>query len=560
MKKFIALLLSVLAIFAFTACGGGTAVTPDTLKGEDALELELSAYEVATVCGRKTDLPVPMLGGEETENVKVRIVTTDGKVFVPDYDYASLPAFRPNEAGTYYAVYTAVVNEKTQSKTARINVSEAPDAGEIKVDGVLDDAKYAEIPAYKTGINGNMTVRLAFGETGFYLGVDVKDDNLIYNTYVSKKFLQSDGFEVCLDFAGKSDPMLNDKCVKFQANVGGVVWISRASGGRMLYELDERLVNYSTFVMRYNGTRTDVASDDFKTYTDTDTGYVFEAYMPYELLGFTDIADTIGITCNHRDISSNVANEYRVGGSGNMYFTEAKLPDNFAEKNNQNTSYEFEHLTGASMTALYNKCYLTGNKGIAVSRNACEITVDGDDAEEKWNTAATSVELTATSAEGGTAAMEAKAFATEAGLYVFAKVADANVSSLAASDTFANDGVRILVASADDIGKSTLPAGLDTLSRSIVISATGQTRISLLGGDEYEFLGGMDIVKAVKRTATGYNVEIFVPAYEIGLNDSDFIGLCFGLVNCDGTATAASDAVYSGTRTAPNAYELVIKG
>ena len=95
MKKFIALLLSVLAIFAFTACGGGTAVTPDTLKGEDALELELSAYEVATVCGRKTDLPVPMLGGEETENVKVRIVTTDGKVFVPDYDYASLPSFRP---------------------------------------------------------------------------------------------------------------------------------------------------------------------------------------------------------------------------------------------------------------------------------------------------------------------------------------------------------------------------------------------------------------------------------------------------------------------------------
>lgn len=564
MKKIIVLFLAFIMIFVFAGCNdGGKAAPPEVITGEEVVKLELSEYEINTVCGRRIDLPVPSFvgGGSEisADGVTVEILSSDGKVFVPSYNYHALTTFRPNTAGTFYVVYTAAYGGREYSETAKIYVSDPENGSDIVVDGVLNDAKYSEIPTYRTGIEGKMSVKLAFEKNGFYLGVEVLDDNLIYNTYVSKKFLQSDGFEVCLDLGGKFQPMLNDKCVKIQMNVNGVLWISKAGSGLALYELDERLANHSMYKIQYIGTRTDVDGEDFKTYTDTDIGYVLELYMPYELLGFSDIADVIGITCSHRDISSNITNEYQVGGSGNQYFQEAELPESFVEENNQNTSYEFEHMQGSSMTSLYNKCYLTGIKGVAQSQNVCDIDVDGERSEEAWESAS-ALKIDAVSAENGSALLTAEAFATVNGLYLFAEVSDKTLSTNKRADIFSNDCVQFNIASSDDIYSATLPAGCDIKSRSLTISVSGQSRSAYLNNKGNEFVGGFDFVKAVKITESGYNVEVFIPAYEINLDVSEFCGICVGLINCDGAATAESDMVFSCDRNSPNVYEIVLKG
>lgn len=560
MKKIVCVLLLCAFALGIAACAPeeeGPELS--VVGGETPAVLELSAEEVNAVCGERIDLPVPVLrlgdGTETAEGVEVELLRSDGSVHVPAYAYADLPTFRPAAADTYYAVYTAEVGDAELTRTARIYASD-PAAPEIEVDGVLNDAAYSAFRTYKTGIDGNLSVRLARGEEGLSVGVEVSDTNLIYNTYVSKKFLQSDGFEICLDLSGSFGMLLNTSCFKIQANVNGVLWVSRASSGKVLYELDERLTASAPSAMRFIGTCTDVAGDEVKTHTDTDVGYTLEIYLPYSLLG-TDAADVIGITCAHRDVSSVEAGVYEVGAAGNEYFSETELPENFSEISKGDTSFAFDQVESTSFPALYNKCYLTGDAGVGKGTADCEITVDGAADEGAWASAQTA-SVQAVSAENGTATAAFQFFATEEGLYLFASVTDGTVSS-AGGGVYADDCVQFNITASDELSASSLPGDFFTKSRSLTVSASGQVRMTYLNKEGYLFAGGFDCTSALVRTQGGYAVEAFIPAYEIGLDSAALCGVCCGLINCDGAATAASDMAYSCDRQAPNTYAIVLK-
>ncbi|MGN1077648.1 MAG: hypothetical protein ACI4ST_03955 [Candidatus Gallimonas sp.] len=553
MKKILSGLLLLFFVFGITACGTDITVRePEIQEGERPVSLILDSDEVNAYCGERISLPVPSFSSGSTQ-VDVEIMTADGSIYIPKHRYDDMPYFRAYEPGAFYAIYSAEAQGKSFSAIAKIYVGERTESSGVVIDGVLNDAAYGEIPTYVTGINGNMSLKMAFVEDGICIGAEVLDDNLIYNTYVSKKFSQSDGIEICLDLGGKFENKLNSRCLKIQMNVNDVMWISRASSGLALYELDERLVTYSEYKIQYHGTRTDVASDNYKTYTDRDIGYSVEVFLSYDLLGFRDLPDVIGVTCAQRDISSNVTAEYQVGASGNRYFSETYIPDGLVEISQPGSSFEFDQFTSTSFTVLYNKCYLTGNKGIGQNRTGIAIAADGVKEEAIWENAPSKTVIS------GSATAIFRYLVRQEGLYVFAEVFDDTLSENVSADIYANDCIQIAIADGSVLSSGELPVGI-VKSRVLTLSATGQTDMAYLNRGDAVFGGGFDCVKAVRKTDGGYCAEAFIPAYEIGMDFYDVCGLCFGFLNNEDSVSAFEDMVFSCERTSPNGYEIVIKG
>ncbi|MDR1093343.1 MAG: hypothetical protein LBL66_04260 [Clostridiales bacterium] len=550
------ILCALLAAF-LPACG--KAGEGATVEGERFYTLELAAPSVDLYTWQRVVLPAPTAaapdGSDVTDRVRVAVKYEDGSVYVPERLYAPGSEFRAGRAGRYTAEY-ALYHENggvAARKTAVITASDEgdPESG-IEADGLIGEAAYSE--GFRTGLNGNMTVKYRFSQKGVYLGVDVKDGNLIYNRYVAGRFTQSDGFEVYLNLGGGADDVLNGRCYRIQVNVAGDVWVGQAKSGRVGFELNERL--QPPRGINYHGTRTEVGGGIYDhTYLDTDEGYTCELYLPYLMLDIdpATLPDTVGIAFSHRDVASSRAEEIQMGAPFNAYYSDVQLPagvDQVIHTNGSNyvlTSYD-----AYSVTALYRKLYVKGTErtGICEPQTAPMLKIDGAADEAAWAGAADV-------AGGLPAGIAAKALLREEGLYVRVDADDATVTTGPYEDIAAGDCVQINIAAGETLGQTELRQGYGIAAKCVEINPAGRVNLKYLNKGGSVFWGGFDYKAKAAERAGGYGVTLFIPAYELGITPDAATTpkLCIGVVdNGGGAPSSAADYAYSCDRANPAAY------
>lgn len=549
----------VLALVFFAAACANSAPPPasEIVAGEKGYTLTLSETEIAGFTDTETYLPVPTAkdgtGADVTDRVKVEVLYADGREQSPAHRYSLYNAFVANESGNYIAAYS-VENEEGKvmaRATASVSISDTPiaDAG-IEIDGVADDAAYSLMPSYSTGVNGNLTFKYHFTDDGMYIAADVKDAQLIYSDYVVSRFTQSDGFEIYLNLSEEEGDLLNEDCFKIQVNVNGLVRVYGASEGRVLYEINERIV--PDFKLQVHGTKTEVSDEEALSYYDLDNGYTFEGYFSYAQLGIESIPDAIGVAFTHRDVSSANASLINDGAQANQLFRDVDLPDNVTQIILDNgKTYEWETYDTYAITALYNTLYLRGeHKGVAAPQAEYAVTVDGAADEGAW-TNADAFTL-------GEDKASVKAFTDESGLYAFVEVNDGAVASGKNGSIYGGDCVQLRIASGETLRSDALPKGMQKGDRIVTIAPDGRAEKSYLNPASLLFVGGFDVAYAVSATDTGYAVEFFIPAYSLGVAEGESIGICVGVIDSDGeTNTTISDFIYASACDIPSGYRII---
>lgn len=560
MKKLKWCMLALIFAIAFSAAACANDAQPpaiETIEGEKAYTLTLSETEIAGFTDTETYLPVPTAkdgtGADVTDRVKVEVLYADGRVQSPAHRYSLYNAFVANESGNYIAAYS-VENEEGKvmaRATASVSIKDIPitDAG-IEIDGVADDAAYSLMPAYSTGVNGNLTFKYHFAEEGMYIVADVKDTQLIYSDYVVSRFTQSDGFEIYMNLSGEDGDLLNESCFKIQVNVNGLVRIYGASEGKVIYELNERIA--PEYKLQVHGTKTKVSCESDLSYYDKDTGYTFEAYFSYAQLGIESVPDAIGIAFTHRDVSSANPSLINDGAQANQLFCDVDLPDNVTQIILDNgKTYDLETYETYAITALYNTLYLRGeHKGIAAPQGAYSVFVDGNADESAWENA----EML--SLGDGNASI--KAFTDESGLYVFVAVNDSAIAAGNNGSIYGGDCVQLRIAAGETLLSDTLPKGMQKGDRIVTVAPDGRVEKSYLNPASLLFVGGFDAAYAVLETDSGYAVEFFIPAYSLGVAEGEPVGLCVGVIDSNGESnTTVSDFVYTSACDVPSGYRII---
>lgn len=497
MKKLLVAVL-LLLVFAMSGCvptAQPEIPQPEVVGGEKSATLKLSAETMTVNVGQTVYLPTAVAedgqGNDVTSRVMVEVLSPDGTQYIPEIPYFPM-TFSAVESGNYVARYTiygdnsSVVTRKYAVITSRENTV----AEGFVIDGVLNETQYSEMPSYIGGLNSNVVVESYFDDNGVYLGVNVKDSNLIYNDYVAGRFTQTDGFALYMDFANGSSVLLNNLCYKLEVNVNGGVWISKAKQSKVGFELQESL--QPQYRLQLHGTKTAVDSSDLKPYRDEDEGYTFEVYLPYSVLGVTAKPQQVGFALSHRDVSSMYSDEIKDGSQYNMCYDEVQLPKDMTQEVFDNgNNYTLQWYDAYSLTALYNTLYVEGNKGIATTQVEPQTTVDGQATDEIYNNA--------TEVSAGQATV--KAVSDSNGVYIFA--------------TTNSDSLTVAIASTAQHSSTQLGNDYKQDGKRIELVG-GSVYISALSQSANKFVMGMDRQIALRQSDGTVYIEMFIPHYEIG--------------------------------------------
>lgn len=563
MKKILTAAIVLSAALVLAGCGDGDGgdgngvSAPVTVPGETPYTLTLSENSLSAFTESETQLPKPTAldgaGADVSASVQVEVHNPDGSIYVPAHRYALYDSFTAYRAGDYVAVYS--VEDENGSVAARayatVSVTDVPvEETGIEIDGVLDDAKYSLSSVYYTGVNGNLAFKYYFGEDGIYLGVNVKDKQIVYNDYVVSRFTQSDGFEIYLNLSESSGDLLNDQCFKLQVNTMGLVRVYGASEGKAIFELNERIV--PEYKLQINGTRTDVNGGTQLSYYDEDAGYTFEAYLSYAQLGIAHLPDAVGIAFAHRDVSDISASLIGENGNANQYYRDVAIPAGVNQiiLDNGNT-YEVSTYDPFALTCLYNTLYLKGGQpGIAVPQQTASVSVDGIADESVWGN------VDSFSFADGQA--QVKAFRDVSGLYVWIDAKDDTVVTRDTANIWNGDCIQLRVASGETLLSGTPVKGIVKKDRILTVSPAGAAAKSYLNASALMFYGGFDVRYAVAETQSGYAAVIFIPAYALGLEEESDVGICVGVIDNRGNGMSAfSDFIFSASHEDPSSYRII---
>ena len=330
----------------------------------DRYTLTLAEGPKTVTVGKTITLPAPKAvspaGEDISHTVLVEVLYQDESVYVPTHRYAFAPDFTASLVGTYHAVYS-VCGEDGQvlaKTTYTVRAEEEILADGIRIDGVLDEDVYSV--GYLTGVDGNLSFYYAFCDNGLLVGVEVADTNLVYNGYLVSRLTQSDGFSVCFNFSGEEDDRLNDSCRKLTVGLNGEVYLYVPSESRSFYELSESMTALLTHAVRLHGTKSAVDGKS-ATEADVDNGYVFEAFLSYDLLQVEAPSAPIGIAFAHRDITSATSSAASMSGGGNRYFSSVELSEGILPILFDNTqNFVYSTYEDFAFTSLYHKLDVAG--------------------------------------------------------------------------------------------------------------------------------------------------------------------------------------------------------
>lgn len=113
---------------------------------------------------------------------------------------------------------------------------------------------------------------------------------------------------------------------------------------------------------------------------------------------------------------------------------------------------------------------------------------------------------------------------TDNGCYVGFTVTDDNVSTASTSWVSGNSSLEMYLDYQNNDGKP------DSKDRTIIVDAAGNTEFRMGVDGEWKVFIGSAIQSRVKRTQTGYNVEMYIPWCEFGGKRPKTMGVAFGQV------------------------------
>lgn len=555
-------LLFLVPMFLLVSCGESETPSWSVVSPEGSASLELTQDHLSAYVGELVDLPTPTAvdgdGKDALDDVKVEVLLSNGNVFIPQVNYASFSTFRPSLVDTYTAIYSLKVDDATSiSKVATIDVTNEKDALDIVIDGVLDEDDYSNVGSYVSGVDSNLSLKLIPSDTGIYLAVDVKDNNILFSNYVTNRFTCSDGFEIFFDLSGSNDTKLNDACFKIQYSTYGRMRVFGASDNKTKYEMIERIL--PTYEVAYHGTPTLTGQSEYtRTYRDVDEGYTMEMFLSYRDLGCKPTGDYIGVAISHREINNIDPAKIIMNSLGNLYHNDISTPNGLYQVLlNNGVDFESRYFSDESLTCLYGKYYYKdAKKEFLAPQVESPCVIDGkNEGSEYVNGVNGTIDV------NGVSSVNYSALYTNAGINVLLESNDTNHPNLKSDDIYASDAFRIAIANQDLLEKGTLINGFANKSRVIAGDLNDVTNTSYLSKDSLMYFGLFDFDIKVLKTSSGWSVEIFIPSYELGINDSDTkVGLCIGINdNNQETLTDFNSLVYSNNREDLSSYITLTK-
>lgn len=518
----------------------------------DGINMNLDIQNISIKQGEKYNLPLPKVSflSEEKlkENLYIEVLASTNYIYTPKYLYSDMPFFQSSTADTYYVKYTLDIDNNNLQKILTIYVQEEKDNLGIVVDGNLNDEKYNLIPSYVSGLNGNLTLKLALSEQGIYIGVDVLDNNLLYSNFLSQRFTMSDGFEVYFNMSNKKSDRLNDSCFKLQYSIYNSLRVYKASTNYVKYEICEKINPY--YEVNFHGTRTLTGQKSTTdSYLDDDIGYTFETYIPYSILEINKPTDDISIAIAQRDITSIKMSDITINSRANNYYNDIIVPESLYQVLSRNgVDYEYRTMDDESLTYLYHTLHLKNNIGVDQPIDLPKLSIDGN----KDN----NYKLINSFKINNKTKVDTYSYMDKKGIYVYVEVDDAIHCSSIDDDIYAYDAIQVNIASESILNQNEILNSYTSNSRTFVMNTSNQKSLSYLAKDSLTYFGGYDHLAKMNLLKDSYALELYVPLYE--LSSISKVGLCIGVCNNDTiNSLSFSNMVFSNTRINPSTYFVV---
>lgn len=352
---------------------------------------------------------------------------------------------------------------------------------EITLDGKDSETQWSGKSSYVFGDGGRGSVKTFFGSKGMYLLFDMKDSAVCAQGLVPHL---NDSVEIYLDPLknGGAKPQKDD--IQVRSDVSGNIVLLRGTGTEWVEALNQT----------FSGTRVN------GTLNGSSTGYGMEVFIPWSDMGMTAAPENMKINFGSVDYNGKKdAKGARViawSGTGK----DVQKPDTYIKINK------------------------TGVEGATVTASASEITLDGSLTDTKWNNTPTF------SYSGGK--VRVRWFWTTQGCYTGFEVKDSSVQT-DGSKPFENSSVEMYLDYNKDGGT---PKADD---RTILVDAAGRMLFRKGVNGQYLDFGTRSILSGVKKTSTGYTVEVYVPWSEFGKTSKPSVmGVAFGQVTRASSAKA----------------------
>ena len=238
-----------------------------------------------------------------------------------------------------------------------------------------------------------------------------------------------------------------------------------------------------------DGNWNNVMNNVFAGSAKTNTGYSVEVFIPWADLNYEFAPQSMKVSFGSVDWDGGL------GGKGNRVISwsgigkDPQVPDTYV-----------------NITA-------NGIEGAVTPAPAAEVSLDGVFSEDKWKDLP-SFEYSNVKVEW---------FWTDRGCYMAFTVKDDYVRT-AGAKPFENSSIEIYVDSNKNGGK---PDGKD---RTILVDAAGNMLVRKGVGGKYQDFVTNRIQSGVKKTDTGYNVELYLPWVELGGSKPQMMGIALGQV------------------------------
>ena len=368
---------------------------------------------------------------------------------------------------------------KFYQDTNTIEPTRKVNTAEISIDGKDDETQWSGKSSYVFGDGGRGAVKSFYGEKGLYLYFDMQDNKVF--SQESTPYL-NDSVEVYLDTLknGGTKPQSDD--VQVRADVGGNIEVLKGDGTEWMDTLNNVFCG-----TKVNGTLNGEAS-----------GYTLELFMPWSDLGMTSAP--VGMNIDFGSV------------------------DYDGEKNADGSRVTAWSGTGRDVQApeTYLPIDSKGVQGAVAPASTPEIVLDGVLNDAKWSG------TPAFAYNSGKVSVNWSW--TDQGCYMGFTVKDTSVQT---------DGVKPYENSSIELYLDYNKNGgtPDDDDRTILVDAAGNMLFRKGIDGAYKDFGTRSILSGVKKTDTGYVVELYIPWSEFGSESKpNKMGIAFGQVTRNSTA------------------------
>ena len=337
----------------------------------------------------------------------------------------------------------------------------------LELDGKDTDSAWAGKLVYAFADGGRGTVKNHFDEKGCYFFIEMRDD--VVSVDGNSVFL-NDSVEIYIDTLSNGGKKPDTDDVQIRVDAAGNIEVLRGVG---------------------DGEWNNVMNNVFAGTCETQDGYAVEVFVPWADLNYEFAPQSMKVSFGSVDWDGkfNADGSRLISWSG--IGTDPQVPDHYIKMT-------AEGIEGAVEPAPDPEVNLDGEFSEANWKNTPSFTYHKDSVKVQW-------------------------FWTARGCYMAFTVTDNYVKTNGAKP-FENSSIEVYLDANKNGGKP------DDHDRTILVDAAGNMLFRKGIGGKYIDFGTNRIQSGVKKTSTGYNVELYLPWVEFGISKPEKMGIALGQV------------------------------